>query len=146
MPQYLDFTNYPNWKVYDSKIIFELTNSKYAIDVEIEFNISKNKNKKMIYQTKKMSDFFMEMGNGFVWGWDEEKNKTHYIISKILIDITQNEYLQIIKTIAQNKFKGITIFFEDNTFLQPLTISGNVEFYEKEGNIKDWKYFETFFP
>jgi hypothetical protein len=37
MNQFLNFTAYPSWKIEDSKIVFELTNTKHAIDIEIEF-------------------------------------------------------------------------------------------------------------
>ena len=145
MSQLLNFTAYPSWKIEDSRIIFELTNSKHAIDVEIEFNVSRNKNKKMIYKTKEFPDGFIEMGNGLIFRYDEDENLTYNLISKVSIDITQKQYVEIIKLLALKEFRGITLFFEEDTFYLPCTVMGNVMFEEKQGNIIEWKFYESEF-
>ena len=145
MNQLLNFTAYPSWKIENSKVIFGLTNSKHAIDVEIEFHVSRNKNKKMIYETKEFPDGFIEMGNGLIFRYDEDETLTYNLISKVLIDITQKQYVEIIKLLALKEFRGITLFFEENTFCLPYTVMGNVSFEEKQGNIIEWKFYEPEF-
>jgi len=145
MKQFLNFTAYPSWKIEDSKIVFELTNTKHAIDIEIEFIVSQNKQIKMIYETKKFPDGFIEMGGGLIFRYDEDETLTYNLISKAIIEITNEQYIEIIKLLALKEFRGITLFFEESTFYVPYTVMGNVTFYEKQGNINEWKFYEPEF-
>jgi len=145
MKQFLNFTAYPSWKIEDSKIVFELTNTKHAIDIEIEFIVSQSKQIKMIYETKEFPDGFIEMGGGFIFRYDEDETLTYNLISKAMIEITKEQYIEIIKLLALKEFRGITLFFEECTFDVPYTVMGNVTFYEKQGNINEWKFYEPEF-